>query len=532
MRRSRVIARLQGAAILGVCGVVATASLVATGGAADAAGRVRYVAVTGSDADNDCLSAASPCLHIQVAIDQADAGDTVSVGAGTYDESLHVRRSINLIGAGVAKTVVVGSADTAILIDGRDTDATPVVVLSSLAASQSAGDGVDVDAATATLSGVAVGDNEGDGLNASGSTVHVLDSVIKNNRDDGLALGGGSLTIRSSSVVRNGAAGVRLAAGANSTTESAVDGNAGGGVVVNGGSATVRRSRVSGNLGAGVVATSSASRAEVASSTVDHTKPFTSSEPFGGGVLALGGGSVTVLESTLAANTNFGLGVDGGSGRILNSTVTGTSVGPTPSDGLVGGLGAVTPAPSGLTAIGTISAGNAQADCHGTVHDGGYNLDADGSCHLTATGSRPKAQAMLGSLAGHGGPTPTILPAIGSPARNAIPFGAAGCVQGAHDQRGQARRSPAGGRCDIGSVEATVKNPTITARVTAPRHHDGWYYGTTTVTYTCTLGTARLTRPCPRKTVIYSSGTHRIRRTIHAADGGSATLTLTVRVRA
>jgi len=64
---------------------------------AGAAGSTRYVSATGTDAGN-CT--ASPCHTIQYAVGQANAGDTVSVGAGTYHESVSVTKQLSIIGNG------------------------------------------------------------------------------------------------------------------------------------------------------------------------------------------------------------------------------------------------------------------------------------------------------------------------------------------------------------------------------------------------------------------------------------------------
>lgn len=64
---------------------------------AGAAGSTRYVSATGTDA-GDCT--VSPCGTIQYAVGQANAGDTVSVGAGTYHESVSVTKQLSIVGHG------------------------------------------------------------------------------------------------------------------------------------------------------------------------------------------------------------------------------------------------------------------------------------------------------------------------------------------------------------------------------------------------------------------------------------------------
>jgi hypothetical protein len=83
--------------VLGLALVCVTA-LLALGGVAQAA-TVRYVATTGEDAGNACTAEATPCATIGHAVAEASAGDTVKVGAGTYDEAVNVDKSLTLLGA-------------------------------------------------------------------------------------------------------------------------------------------------------------------------------------------------------------------------------------------------------------------------------------------------------------------------------------------------------------------------------------------------------------------------------------------------
>jgi parallel beta-helix repeat protein len=75
-----------------LCGTVVALLLTA---AAGAAGTTRYVSPGGSDV-GDCTAA--PCLTISYAVGQAKAGDTISVAAGTYRESVSVTKTLTLIG--------------------------------------------------------------------------------------------------------------------------------------------------------------------------------------------------------------------------------------------------------------------------------------------------------------------------------------------------------------------------------------------------------------------------------------------------
>ena len=123
------------------------------------------------------------------------------------------------------------------------------------------------------------------------------------------------------------------------------------------------------------------------------------------------------------------------------------------------------PTSSTVTVSGSIVADNSIPDCSQKVTDSGYNIssDAANSCGFgAAQHSQVKTDPELGSLGSHGGPTDTQLPLKLSPAIDAIPGGTADCSDGAVDQRGDARPQPAGGRCDIGSVELAGAKLAIT----------------------------------------------------------------------
>ena len=93
--------------------VCAAAVVAVAAGGASAAGIIRHVSTGGTDAGN-CVS--SPCRTIGYAVGQANPGDTVSVAAGTYAESVLVQKRLTLSGNGA--TVDATGHDNGILLDG------------------------------------------------------------------------------------------------------------------------------------------------------------------------------------------------------------------------------------------------------------------------------------------------------------------------------------------------------------------------------------------------------------------------------
>jgi hypothetical protein len=73
---------------------------------------------------------------------------------------------------------------------------------------------------------------------------------------------------------------------------------------------------------------------------------------------------------------------------------------------------------------------------------------------------------------------------------------------------------------------SSVTNPTITAHLSsAHAKHHGWYRSSVHVSFTCTLGSAPLSAPCPGPVTVSGNGSgHSVTRTVHATDGGVATV--------
>ena len=162
---------------------------------------------------------------------------------------------------------------------------------------------------------------------------------------------------------------------------------------------------------------------------------------FGGGIWSER--PLTIINSTIANNaatgsSGGGLYVKGGTVEMLHATISGNSA--------VDGADAMAIFLGSVEARSTIIDGDCAAD---TVSSLGYNIERlPSTCGLSDATDQEVMAVLLGSLRDNGGPTPTMAPLAGSPAREAIPTTT--CDLG-RDQRGVAR--PQGMGCEVGSVE-------------------------------------------------------------------------------
>lgn len=221
-----------------------------------------------------------------------------------------------------------------------------------------------------------------------------------------------------------------------------------------------------------------------------------------GGGLTLGpttaGGDTTIeiIGSTIANNQSPG-GFSGGGGikstarlRLVNSTVTGNSTGyhggglyltgtgnvalynatvagnsaAMSSGSSANGAGIRIDSGSRVAVRNSVVADNTRTtaatpdDCNGsgTTTTIDYSLVETVACAFTGTANLTGVDPELAPLANNGGPTRTVLPAAGSPVRDAAD--PAGCAEHhgqllSTDQRGVGFPRSAGVRCDMGAVE-------------------------------------------------------------------------------
>jgi hypothetical protein len=174
-----------------------------------------------------------------------------------------------------------------------------------------------------------------------------------------------------------------------------------------------------------------------------------------GAVRVSAASTLSALNSTLSGNSSAA-----GSGAVFSlGTVRLTHVTVTDNSGTVGALQRHGSADGPLEVRNSIVADQlAGPDCHGVVTTGGHNLEGAASCSFTALSDLQAEDPELAPLGDNGGPTPTHLPAVTSPAVNFLAPSVGGCgVSGQVDQRNSLR--PVGGGCDIGSVEAPLPTP-------------------------------------------------------------------------
>ena len=230
----------------------------------------------------------------------------------------------------------------------------------------------------------------------------------------------------------------------------------------------------------GAIDASQGGSVTVVNSTVAHNRAGAGGAIAGGPIAAGGNASVTVLASTFVDNTT-GTGGDGGAINaptvsVTNSTFAGNQAelggaihaisglavvnstfvnnGASGTSGALGALGASIGLDSGTATVrNTIVAGGTGGECDlvaSAMSDQGGNFSDDGSCGFSQASSHNSASVAalnLVPLADNGGPTQTVALLPGSLAINA----GVACPPPATDQRGVPR--PQGPACDSGAFE-------------------------------------------------------------------------------
>ncbi len=225
----------------------------------------------------------------------------------------------------------------------------------------------------------------------------------------------------------------------------------GGAISLEGGSATLEEVEVTadsvstGGDGGGIYSTSG-THLTIDSSTISNNLAYN-----GGGIYT--GGTTTIEDSTIAANTAGSSTRNGDAGGIENGgslTLVNDTIADNESFNGSGSGGGILG--SKISATNTLIVDNSDNssaidNCSGAPESKGPNLENGTECAFAAHGGLSKANPLLGALANNGGETETMALSLGSPAIDA--GSDEGCP--ATDQRGVKR--PQGASCDIGAFE-------------------------------------------------------------------------------
>jgi hypothetical protein len=227
----------------------------------------------------------------------------------------------------------------------------------------------------------------------------------------------------------------------NEVSASGHDGYGGGIYKSGAGSLTIRSSTIRGN-------------------SVINTDPTASFGAYGGGI-AHAGGALEIVNTTVLNNEaselgpstrslGGGINSSGGATALRHATVAGNTASGTDARGgnLASNATGHLNVENSIVAYGIALTSGEGCDVSGggTLSSFGRNIDSGSTC-LFGAPNLSNTDPLLLPPGYNGGPTPTLLPAAGSPAIDA----AIGCPAPAIDQRGVTR--PAGSACDIGAVE-------------------------------------------------------------------------------
>ena len=434
--------------------VVRALALVVLASSLPALAATWHVAKSGADTPTCGANIATACLTIQYTLaNRARKYDVIQVSPGTYEEALTLSKGI----------VITGFKPGAVILDAAGTN-TAVTVNS----------GVTAELEYMTITG---------GL--QGGNVFFPVGGIANN--GALALYQvkvqGNTSQPNTSMFTPGIGGI-LNAGTLDIYASTISGNyvSGGcddvGGIRNLGTLFMDYSTLSNNSaggapscspGPGGIIGSTDGLFNLGNATIDTTL-------ISGNTIATNGGSLIITRSTLnGSGTALALFQPA---LLVNSTIAGNSTGISMINGFYGYNGLVSLYNSTVAnnGVGLSGSGNSfvslqntilganSTDCGGATLYGNYNIiQNDSGCTPLGTSvNLLGVSPALGPLRYNDGPTPTMMPLVGSPAINA--GNPSGCTDQNNkpltvDQRLLPRPQPSGGACDIGAVEVQPHDP-------------------------------------------------------------------------
>lgn len=175
----------------------------------------------------------SPSESIQAAINNAAAGDTILVSAGTYNESLTVNKSISLIGEGRDQTIINGQNNQFIInITADNVTMEGFTIQNALNLNPS--DGINILSSKGNVISHNRIENAQQGIAVTSSSDNVIsDNIVTTNNQQGITFTSCSNNTVMNNMITNTQQGIALTSSSNNTiSDNTITANNQGGVVV------------------------------------------------------------------------------------------------------------------------------------------------------------------------------------------------------------------------------------------------------------------------------------------------------------
>jgi parallel beta-helix repeat protein len=175
----------------------------------------------------------SPPESIQAAINNAAAGDTILVSAGTYNESLIVNKSISLIGEGIDQTIINGQNNQFIInITADNVTMEGFTIQNALNLNPS--DGINILSSKGNVISHNKIENSQQGIAVTSSSDNVIsDNIVTTNNQQGITFTSCSNNTVMNNMITNTQQGIALTSSSNNTiSDNTITANTQGGVVV------------------------------------------------------------------------------------------------------------------------------------------------------------------------------------------------------------------------------------------------------------------------------------------------------------
>jgi len=303
-----------------------------------------------------------PFSTLAAAVEAAGDGDILTVGPGSYDETLTITKSLTLQGAGPDQTTIQGvepglpvilvESDRPIEVTIQGLTIGGAISLSGEVAADPAKlcaefsreplvtkcpGGIQVSGqVSATIQGNTISDNADDGIDVlNGADATIMDNLISNNTNEGVLVRNGQAKILNNTIDQNNQIGIgvertsNVEIEGNQITNTRQDANNQGGFgidVQNSSTATIEDNTLDGNTGIGIVVFEQAD-ATIQGNTIKNTQPNAEGK-LGLGII-IDSASATIENNTIIANSDTGVGVGG----QADVTIKGNTIQDTKPDG-------------------------------------------------------------------------------------------------------------------------------------------------------------------------------------------------------